>query len=57
MKTRNMAEQIEKGIFINPHNSKGKKYLKRKQHKVWRKYCKTLNELNPKYNRYKGWEG
>lgn len=52
-----LPEQIEKGRFINPHNSRYKKYLKKRLHRAWRKFNKTLNDLKPKYNRYKGWEG
>ena len=51
-----IAEQIEQ-CWKNKHNSRTEKYLKKLQHKCWRGFCKSQNELKPLYNRYKFWEG
>lgn len=51
-----LAEQIEQ-CRKNKHNSRTEKYLKTLQHKYWRRFCKSQNELKPLYNRYKFWEG
>ena len=52
----NRAEQIEQ-CFKNKHRSTTEGYLKKLQHKCWRRFCKSQNELKPLYNRYKFWEG
>ena len=35
-----LAEQIEQG-WKNKHNSRTEKYLKKLQHKCWRRFCKS----------------
>lgn len=64
----NLAEKIEhleytaKEVFNIPvwkQLSHSRKWLKKMQHKAWRRWSKkNLNEdsNNPMYNRYSGWE-
>ena len=51
-----LTEQIEQ-CWKNKHNSRTEKYLKKLHHRGWRRFCKSLSELKPMYNRYSGWAG